>query len=743
MTQETDTPSEFTLGETELNPNLVFAKFGELAKKRELLYIDFIEIDEPEEIGTTWVEFSGEVVQDLLEVVDLTKSLFERLIDEIRRSNQEPSKEELGRIKNLTSFWLDLSVISYLYATIEKRGVLDQKGKNAYSMGYVNTKKSLDELTLLAFQAGQEFFKLESRITLGEALSLNMEKKRLDFISDLGQSDDLRNEILGEYDKNQALFLMTRVFGRLLESSESWWFLDPIALHSASEHALSHIDSMRNHWSKCTSDLVEKANRYSQNQIPIATLSSKVALAQHYRRLAMSALESRANEIAANYFSQAAQLTSTLELENVTDLETIDIWDKSIPDQHLIYTQMMHLATISADYQQIITLLETNEISKVKELLPNVLDKLSTLLAEGDLPYISSVAVAYETIFAYISEQIQQGGELKNIIAFVKNRIKTVGARLHKASRQMVKNWMKVVRKDSSNITILEDLIANIDYPLMAILILPPQSEISSSKELTSIQMVTEALAVSTKAEEEFGKNPVKEMLMRAKTFELSQKALTEISQVTDSMTVSEVKSILEPVGRNAFLRGLIAEIQLRTAVLQYHYVNRIAPIIENSALNSFGAGKPALHDKEELEIFIDSLKELQLATHEVRSHRSPINIGGAPLNWDYIDKLYFYSSGLLKILQAINHAIAAASTSKKEIEDAVTNWDAAKTLTFEAADIIVKEGSQEAEGISQQVYTLAQILYEYENKKRERREVNQFPVDGIVELVSTLLMGL
>ncbi|MHA2504592.1 MAG: hypothetical protein ACXAE3_17190, partial [Candidatus Kariarchaeaceae archaeon] len=291
---------------SDIDENLVFSRFGTLVRKKDLLYSDYIQIDEPDEIGTKWVEFSSEVVQDLLNVVNLTKSLFERLVDELRRGEGQPSSEELERIKHLTEFWLDLSVISYLYSTIEKRGVLDQPGLNKYTMGYVDTKKSLDELTLLAFQAGQDFFTLQSRIVLGEALSLNMEKKLLDFAMDLQTGEDIVNQTLGGYDKNQALFLMNRVFSKLLSSSSNWWFLDPIGLHSASEHAISHITSMREHWSKSTSDLVEKGNRFYENQYHIATITSNVSLAQHYRKLAIAALETRSNDIAAEYFREAA-----------------------------------------------------------------------------------------------------------------------------------------------------------------------------------------------------------------------------------------------------------------------------------------------------------------------------------------------------------------------------------------------------------------------------------------------------
>jgi hypothetical protein len=232
-------------------------------------------------------------------------------------------------------------------------------------------------------------------------------------------------------------------------------------------------------------------------------------------------------------------------------------------------------------------------------------------------------------------------------------------------------------------------------------------------------------------------------MLMRAKTFELTHEAINLIDNVKDEETSSAVRKILEPVAQNAFLRGLIAEIQLRTAVLQYRYINRVAPLIENSSLRERKKKDESFNDEEELQSFITDLNELNIAASEVQKYKLPIKIGGAPLNWGYLQKLEYYSSGLVKIVKSVNHAIQASKTAKTEVEDAVLNWDEAKTLAFDAADVIAKGNSGDAESLSQQVYSLAQLYYDCENKRRDRKSLDPFPVDGIVELISSLLMGL
>ena len=177
---------------TDLDKRLVFAKFNQLSVERNALYSDYIEIDEPDEIGSAWVNFANSVVNGLLQVVELTKSLFERLVDELRRSKDSTDPKSFDRIRNLTDFWLDLSVVSYLYTTLQKRGILGQPGTNKITRGYIDTKKSIDELIILAFQSGNDFFSRDARIILSEVLGLNQEKKRLDFFDEI--QDEEMNE---------------------------------------------------------------------------------------------------------------------------------------------------------------------------------------------------------------------------------------------------------------------------------------------------------------------------------------------------------------------------------------------------------------------------------------------------------------------------------------------------------------------------------------------------------------------
>ncbi|OLS28838.1 MAG: hypothetical protein HeimC2_04390 [Candidatus Heimdallarchaeota archaeon LC_2] len=729
-----------------LDSRLVFDKFHQLSVRRNALYSDYIEIDEPDEIGNAWVEFGDAVVSGLLQVIELTKSLFERLVDEFRRSSDSPDPESLVKVKNLTDFWLDLSVVSYLYATIEKRGVLGQPGTNKNSRGYIDTKKSIDELIVLAFQSGNEFFTQEARIILGEVLALNQEKKRLDFFDEI-QEDSMKERylLLGLYDQQQAGFLMTRVHDILNKSGKSWWWQDAIGMHSAAEHAITHINCMMENWKKSSSDMFEKAQVFHKITYPIAKISSDVALAQHFKRISMAALHARGTSISSEYFDKAVKLTSSFGIDNLGLGEGMLVWGKSVPEQNLIYTKMKTLATISSNYQSIIRYLNDGRTDEIKVLIPELLEELSGIFSHGDVAYVSSVAVAYETVFAYILEQLESETDIKKILIFVEKRLLTIAERLHKASHQITIRWYKVASRNLSDVTSLSKIVSEIELPLMALYILPPDNEIviPIASELRVVKIATEALKVGELADKEFGQNPVKEMLMRSKIYQLALEAQSLLEFIETKETKTGIENVLIPLAQTALLRGLIAEIQLRTAVLQYQFINSIAPILENSTLAKPEQTAMIKMDNEILDHFRKSLDELSIAAIAIIEHKAPVNIGGQPLNWNYINKIQYYALGLVEIINSVKESIIAVSASKDGIEDAIQSWSEAKDYSFKAADLVAKAKSKDSENLAQQVYSLAQIYNGFENNKRSRKDTGAFPVEGLVELINALVMGM
>ncbi|MCE7734103.1 MAG: hypothetical protein GPJ54_04435 [Candidatus Heimdallarchaeota archaeon] len=731
---------------TDLDNRLVFAKFNQLSVERNALYSDYIEIDEPDEIGSAWVNFGNSVVNGLLQVVELTKSLFERLVDELRRSKDEPDPKAFDRIRNLTEFWLDLSVVSYLYTTLQKRGILGQPGTNKISRGYIDTKKSIDELIILAFQSGNDFFSRDARITLSEVLALNQEKKRLDFFDEI-QEEEMKERfmLLGHYDQQQAGFLMSRVHHIMMQSAHTWWWRDAIGVHSAAEHAISHIDCMMDNWKKSSSDMLEKGQVFYNKTFPISKMYSDVALAQHFKRLAMSALHSRGTSISSEYFDKAMKLTGSLTLDNVGPVDGTLSWGRSVLEQNMIFTKMKTLATISSNYQSIIRYLKDGKTEEIQVLIPELLDDLSSVFSQGDIAYVSSVAVVYETVFAYIVEQLAAKQDVKKILIFVEDRINTVAERLHKASHQLTVQWYKLLKKNPKDIDSLNEIISNIDLPLMALYILPPDNEVvvPIASELLAVQLATEALTVGDLADKEFGQNPVKEMLMRSKIYQLAIEAQSYLEYIEDKDTVTNVRAMINPLAQNALLRGLIAEIQLRTAVLQFQFINSIAPILENSTLAKPEFTENIGIDTEVLVNFSESLIELSVAAKTILDNKTPVTIAGQPLNWNYINKIQYYALGLIEIVESVKFAIKAVSTKKGDIEDVILAWNEAKDLGFKAADLVAKAKSNDSENLAEQVYSLAQIYNGFENNSRSRKDPTAFPVDGIVELINALVMGM
>ena len=727
-----------------LDPSLTFSRFNQLTRKREELYEDFIKIDEPHEISEQWVSFSGNVVEELLEVIKLTKSYLDRLIDGIRRGKEGPASDDLGNIKQLTEFWLDLSIMSYLYSTIEKRGVFGLAANKKITQGYMETKRSFDDLIILAFQTGREFFTPTSLMTLGELLYLKQEKTRLDFMDQIKEENEQKNEILGDYDLKQASFLLTRVKDRLMQSSKSWWFKDPVGIKEATDHALSHIDSMGLNWASCSSDLIKKGLDFAEKEYPSAKSFSDLSLAQHFKTLGIEALIARENDQAASYFNQAVELTKPLGVEDIDLKSNSGFWGDSIQNQYLIYEQMSSLSKISVDYENVIGMLKENKSDESLEILETALTKIENILSLGDLAYVSSVAISYESVFLYTQEQIKLRKECSEIIPFVEKSIKSVANRLHKATDQYIRNWKRVLKKGNENLDALQEIVRDIEYPLMALLILPPNQEnvINSVLELIAIGNATESIRLSIKAETVFGKNPVKEMLIRAKSYQHSTQAIKTLDgdKEKDPEMTYIIDKVLKPLQFSSLLRGLIAEIQLRSAVLQYEFVNSIGSLLGNSGMLQKSGDITEL-DTEKILDFQNSVQELKMAGDAIMTNQEKFKTYSDTVNWSLIENLVAFSNGLHLIIDVVKESSKALRSS--DVDDIIDSWDKAKNLAYKASESISKAQSQQSEKLSTQVYSLAQLLGTFENKARSRSALDDFPVLGIIELLQTLVMGI
>ncbi|MCY3411940.1 MAG: hypothetical protein INQ03_09955 [Candidatus Heimdallarchaeota archaeon] len=731
---------------SKIDNDLIFTRFGSLTDQRDKLYLDFIEIDEKKEISDAWVHFSGNVVNDLLEVVNLTKRFYDRLIDGIRRSNKAPSKEDLERIKNITEFWLDLSIMSYLYSTIEKRGLFGQdvSDKSINQMGYIETKKSFDELTLLAFQAGAEFFTQDARITLGEKLFLAQEKQRLSYLDELEEGPELIPKILGEYDLKQAHFLISRVKDSLIESANSWWWKDPIAMYSLSQHAVEHISSMNINWSQTTSDLVTRGMEFTSTFYAPTQAFSNLSLAQHYKRLGIAALRQRANSIAADYFKLAVNLTSPLPIENLDMKDNYDFWGSSAHLQWLIYEQMSVLAQISSDYDKVIDALKEKDLNLVKLIVGTNLEKLNHVLNTGDVAYLTSVAVTYETVFSYIEEQIKNKDyKIDEVLNFVEKRIKTVTERLHKATHQLSSNWIRIINKDPDNLDGLEDVVMNLEAPMLALFVLPESNKAveTATREILAIKSATEALLMQEFANEEFGTNPVKEMLMRSKAYKLTEAASQFIADIKADETTELIKKLIMPMKKKSLLRGLIAEIQLKSAVIQFQFVNRIAPLIENSILSNPNMKKPLEIDLEELSAFEKDAAMIELAAKTIVKNQAPIKIRGMPIDFKIFESIAISTQALKNVVTTVKKSIIAMMVDDNS--DKALNWGEAKDIAQKTADLLASVQSQEAQQMGEQIFGLTHMYRNYENQARDGNKITDFPVKGIITLLQELVMGI
>jgi uncharacterized protein Yka (UPF0111/DUF47 family) len=326
----------------------------------------------------------------------------------------------------------------------------------------------------------------------------------------------------------------------------------------------------------------------------------------------------------------------------------------------------------------------------------------------------------------------------------VEKSISSVANRLHKATDQYIRNWKRVLKKGNENLDALEEIVKDIEYPLMALLILPPNQEdvIHSVLELFAIGDATESIRLSIKAEKVFGKNPVKEMLIRAKSYQHSTQAIKtlENNKEKDQEMTFIVDKVLKPLQFSSLLRGLIAEIQLRSAVLQYEFVNSIGSLLGNSGMLQ-KSGNVGELDTDKIQEFQNSVQELKLAGDAIMANQEQFKIYSDTVNWALIENLVAFSNGLHLIIDVVKESSKALRSS--DVDDMIDAWDNAKNLAYKASESISKAQSPQSEKLSTQVYSLAQLLGTFENKARSRSEIDDFPVLGIIELLQTLVMGI
>jgi hypothetical protein len=733
----------------QLDSKLVFAKFGELADHQRKLYSDYNEIDEPDEINRDWREFSATVVEHILSVAELTKSLFERIFDEIRRKDGEPSDDDFLRMTNITDFWLDLSIMSYLYTTIQKQGVLKQAPLKKKPKGYYRTKKYLDELTQIVFSK-DEFFNKEARFTLFELLKLDQLRKRMILLEESEEKEEFLNDLLGEYDKGQAIFLLNIVRTRISEGVVSWWWKDVIAMHSTVEHGLFHLENMKESWSDTSSDFSMLAMDLYQQSFTRARLMSNAYLAQHFKRLGEEALRVGGLSVGSSYFKQAADMLIQTGEKSLIMLEKVDAWSKfSVYEQYVIYNITDKLSTVAAAYKSTIKHLEEENDGVIEIPLDEAIQNVNKSLSEGDITYLSSVALMFETVLVYIQESMPISSKKKRteVLTFVNNRMKGLQDRLKTAAQNVATQWLRAVRTNPTDVDQLKSLIKNIELLQLAILIVPGDEKIKAAlfHELEAIEYATDAIRLGQLANDEFGKNPVKELMIRAKAFHLVCDAIENCKDSFDSEIKDGIIDILDPVGLNSFLRGLIAEVQLRTSLLQYQFVNKIASIIENSALNKQGIVFPTYkYDIEQLKDFKESIDEIHIATSTIVKHQAPIQIKGQPVNWKYFNVVNANMEGLGPLIDVIILAIQGSQPPELVSKNnALTAWDEAKTLTFKVAETIGKAGGKDSEQIGQAIFSMAQAFSNIEANLRDNRKVEGFPIEFLLDILQRLIMGI
>ncbi len=734
----------------QLDERLVFSKFESLINANKLLYKNYLDIDETSEIARDWNDFSQTVVEHLLSVMDLTESLYNRIIDELKRSPEKVKPEDFKRIQSITDFWFDINVMGYAYATMMRSGILKESNLYKKTEGYVNTKLKLDELTLLAFK-DQPSFTPEALSSLIELLRLYQIQKRLNYLGEIYDPKTFNEEkaqLLSTYDMGQFNFLLTVVLKRLSSGLTSWWWQDPIVMHSMVSHALNHMESMKDNLEKTTSDLAKEIlDVYDANHVR-AELLANAYLAQHYKTLAINALSSKDLESAGSYFQMAFNLINVSEDDPAALLEVIDGWTEyTLEEERELFFLSKSICELNIKYKGIEELIQKKDFKSIKKQIKDSENLIQEMLGKGDLQFISTFPLIYDNIFAYVSHiaDEENGENSKKDLEFINSRFNSLEERLKVAFQHLTTQWMQALKQGLPP-SQLTHINRHLDLLLVSFLLLPNQSEFTDQAvaELYAINEATEAIQIQSIAENEFGSNPVKELMMRAKSYFLIFDAISYCTKDNTGPLQETIETVLKPIAKNALLRGLIAEIQLRSALIQFTFINKIAVLIESSALGK-GSGKPGImaYDIMELDTFKSALSDILVALDAVLKNQAPIIIRGSLVNWDFFKVLKGNLTGAISFIEAIEKALnATVATLNKNYSEAISNWSSAKDLAYSSADQVGASGAPDAEGTAQQVYSIGTMFANMEQSTRDRVKTEPFPFEILIDTLQTLIMG-
>ncbi len=734
-----------------LDKKLVFSRFGELAQLRQNLYLDYESIDENEEIATDWIKFSENVVSHLLFVIDLTRSLYDRIVDELKRAPDKAEVGDLKRLQSVTSFWLDLSLLSYAYATLGKTKLFKAFSKGSTS-GYYRTRFSFDELLQLGFSQ-QASFTPESLAILLDLLKQDQLRKHLGYFQEVDFSEEElglsrnRPSLLAEYDFNQALFVLKNVGSTLAKVSQSWWWKDPIAIHANFAHATFHMEKASEREEEITSDLKQKIISFNQSNFESTDLLSDAYLAFHYRTLAKQALIKGDLDFTIQYFDMATNLINKhgqnkalfapLAWAGTTIIEELHVMQfaKVAAKATKIYSSLLH--ELGNDVKEL-------KLDEVKE----VQSEISEILKKGDVALLSSILLVYDSIFAYVLDRVKDTDHFNadHLKKFIDERLDLLEDRLNQSFQQLTADWMSALASGDEKHQ-LEHVGKNLEILELAILLLPKNEKFKKEAQiqLHAIDEATEAITIGLKAEEEFGKNPVKELMIRAKTYFLVQDAINYAKKHNLEALSETIEKFLKPLADNALLRGLIAEIQLRTALLQFAFINKVAAIIDSSVIGSrtLKQGLNVPQDITEINEFKKSMQELLVAVETLINNKQPIRIKGSQVNWEYFQTLYANISGAISFIDAISEAIKASNfLQSKKFSDAALHWSKAKDSTFKAANEVAKGGSRESGALSEQLFTIATMFGEMEQSARDNiASARKIPEEILIGVLQELVM--
>lgn len=755
-----------------------FNTFVEMELERDSLYQAFTKLDEPKEISKAWIDFAESCSRNLSAINGLTTMAFER-ISEVSKTLREnelaenpiPLYELLygdldKQLVALNEFQIRLSVLTYVYSQVRNRGVFSYAPKTSQFKYYINAKETLD---LILYRI------LNDEIPEEESDGIVLHPTSSDLLRDLQPLIKLENmkrlipkllklqdssknpKILlkiGEYDRLQGQTLLTNILDISGRASKDFWWNDPISRLSILAHSKEHFEAAIKLWEDIPGELGKGAMILKSEFLPVVDVQSTFSLAEHFKLLSKSAMESGDLNHTSKYLEEAVkQLKKASKIAKVHENTQHDVILQEIGKNIAELEIIQILSKLALRYTEIINSLYNNDLEEATKICIEMSSLLEKATGAGSLPYVYGVSVIYATASEIIVELLGQDISNLNIIDRLMSKFDFPMKAMSKAIADI--DLSKIHVNDNNpleSFETLSELNEKLFYLERAIELLPPflQERDVQRNIIHAIKYYIQSLLIENQIYLYADNNIVMDLTLRARAHYYSKKANQFLSSIKGN---PKYKNIIKERMITTKVLGTITESNLISLGLQTSY-NRDVRNMITGFIDFY------TNVKQTPEFIIDSVSKqfegmqefhelldlINIDTQELFAIQIDASIKGNDINWDFVKRRSSFipaSKNMFDVIKLI--ILGELHAEHKQKDKAIGCYNKASNLLVEISSELEKVAQyiEDEKELPQLVYITSLFCRENASALRSNRKRQKVPYPELISILDYLILNL